>query len=101
MVVLETTNNIFNMSLYDLVVPQSVLAWQRVRVANGLALNGNFWGAYVAYNNSGTYNNQYMVIDLKLFVPKALLQDGDCVFRPIIGSHHRTFDRCGADSWPC
>ena len=33
----QTTNNVFNTDLYDLVRPQSVLAWQRVRVASLLA----------------------------------------------------------------
>lgn len=37
MVVMETTNNVFNHSLYDGVKPQSALSWQRVRVANMLA----------------------------------------------------------------
>ena len=38
LVMLQTTNSLFNQTLYDLVKPQSVLAWQRVRVRLRLAL---------------------------------------------------------------
>ena len=51
---LETTNSIFNMSLYKLVVPQSLFAWQRVRNANLLAHTGPEWGATFSAYNSGT-----------------------------------------------
>lgn len=63
-VVTETSNSIFNMSLYDLVVPQSLFAWQRVRMANLVAVNGSTWGDAFAYANSGTYNNAYGVLTL-------------------------------------
>jgi hypothetical protein len=73
-----------------------VQSWQRVRVANALAKNGAEWGAYLRYNNSGslalcrfdlslfelsfantgTYNNQYMIIDLKVFQAGQQLQPG-------------------------
>jgi hypothetical protein len=56
--VLETTNSIFNMSLYKQVVPQSLLAWHRVRVANLVASTGDEWAQAFASYNSGTYNNQ-------------------------------------------
>lgn len=65
MVLLQTTNNIFDTSLYRLVKPQSLFAWQRVRVANMMANSGQEWSNLIAMYNSGTYNNQYMVVDLK------------------------------------
>ena len=46
---------------------ESLLAWQRVRVANQMAKNGKEWADYSMRENSGTYNNQYMVIDTNLF----------------------------------
>ena len=52
LVMLETTFNIDNMSLYDQVVPQSLLAWQRVRVANMMASTGEQW-----YNTFKMYNS--------------------------------------------
>ena len=39
-------------------------AWQRVRVGCALARSAPEWTAIVGRYNSGTYNNQYMVIDL-------------------------------------
>ncbi|XP_056460799.1 phospholipase B-like 1 [Gadus chalcogrammus] len=59
----QTTNNMFNASLYALVTPKSLLAWQRVRLAHSLARTGQEWAETFATHNSGTYNNQYMVVD--------------------------------------
>ena len=39
----------------------------RVRVANALATDGAAWADVVARHNSGTYNNQYMVVDVGAF----------------------------------
>lgn len=69
MVVLETTNPNYNASSYDLIVPQSVLYWQRVMAANYLAVSGPEWMRVAAQHNSGTYNNMWMVVDYKLFAP--------------------------------
>lgn len=74
LVMIQTTNSILDNSLYDLLSPQTLLAWQRVRVANHLARNGQEWYEAVSYDNSGTYNNQYMIIDTKLFTPGQPLQ---------------------------
>lgn len=68
-VVLQTTNHIFNNSILNTLTPHSAVSWQRVRVANMLATNGSAWADLLARENSGTYNNQYMVVDLKRFVP--------------------------------
>lgn len=76
MVMLQTTNNIFNSSLYDKVTPEALLAWYRVRVANLLANNAQQWGEVMKKYNSGTYNNQYMVMDLKKFHPNVSIDDG-------------------------
>ncbi|XP_047427646.1 phospholipase B-like 1 [Mugil cephalus] len=59
----QTTNNVFNSSLFDLITPKSLLAWQRVRLANSLAHTGEEWAKTFSMYNSGTYNNQYMVLD--------------------------------------
>ncbi|XP_022092665.1 phospholipase B-like 1 isoform X2 [Acanthaster planci] len=74
MLMLQTTNNIFNQTLYKMVKLESLLAWQRVRVANLMAGSGAEWGKLVARYNSGTYNNQYMVVDRKRISGE--LQDG-------------------------
>lgn len=69
MVLLQTTNKIFNGKLFDKVLENThvVLSWQRVRAANLLAESGKEWAHLFARENSGTYNNQYMVIDLNSF----------------------------------
>eukprot|EP01006_Ploeotia_vitrea_P023303 TRINITY_DN55741_c0_g1_i1.p1 TRINITY_DN55741_c0_g1~~TRINITY_DN55741_c0_g1_i1.p1 ORF type:complete len:564 (+),score=254.80 TRINITY_DN55741_c0_g1_i1:37-1728(+) len=71
----QTTNSIINTTLYDLVKPESVMAWYRVRIANALARTGPEWFGYVKQYNSGTYNNQYMVVDYNLFQPGQPLPD--------------------------
>ncbi|XP_074213346.1 phospholipase B-like 1 isoform X2 [Camelus bactrianus] len=65
LVLLQTTNSVYNKTLLKQVVPQSLLAWQRVRVANMMAKDGKQWAEIFSKYNSGTYNNQYMVLDLK------------------------------------
>mmetsp|Transcript_4322 Transcript_4322/g.8677 ORF Transcript_4322/g.8677 Transcript_4322/m.8677 type:complete len:540 (-) Transcript_4322:179-1798(-) len=72
----QTTNNIFNTTLYEKVHPSSLLAWQRVRLANWIASTGKQWGDILATHNSGTYNNQYMVVDYKRFNRGVEVGDG-------------------------
>ena len=61
-----------------------------MRTANALASNGTEWGEYMRYNNSGTYNNQYMVIDLKLFTPGQQLVEGLLTIVEQVGSSYST-----------
>lgn len=75
MVMIQTTNNIFNLTLYKLVKPESLLAWQRVLMANSMARNGKDWAQLVRFKNSGTYNNQYMVLDLRKIKLKSNIED--------------------------
>lgn len=51
----QTTNGIFNKTLYDLATPHALLAWHRVRLANWLATGGVEWAAIVSQYNSGIY----------------------------------------------
>ena len=64
LVVMETTNSNFNDSLYDLLKPESLLTWVRVMVANRLASSGEEWIEIFKKENSGTYNNQFQILDL-------------------------------------
>jgi len=73
---LQTTNGIINQTIYDKVHPDSLFAWQRVRLANSMAHSGKEWAKLVSLHNSGTYNNQYMVIDYNLFEPGKPLKPG-------------------------
>ena len=47
----------------------SVLEGVRATVANRLATTGEQWTELFRKRNSGTYNNQWMVVDYKLFKP--------------------------------
>ncbi|CAO2607007.1 Phospholipase B-like 1, partial [Lemmus lemmus] len=76
LVLLQTTNSVYNKTLLKLVVPESLLAWQRVRVANMMANGGKDWAEIFSKHNSGTYNNQYMVLDLKKVTIKKSLGKG-------------------------
>jgi hypothetical protein len=69
LMVIETTNNIANMTLYDQVVYQSVPTFVRTVVANRMANSGALWATVYSENNSGTYNNQWMIVDTKQFTP--------------------------------
>ena len=53
MMMLQTTNEISDHSIYKYSIPQSLLSWHRVRLANWLASNGKEWSEYVAEYNSG------------------------------------------------
>lgn len=68
--VLETTINNFNEELYSKVVPQSLFTWIRAVHATWTTNNGKDWTETFIRYNSGTYNNQYLVVDSKKFVPK-------------------------------
>lgn len=67
--IMETTHGVFNSDLYALVTPKSVLCWLRSKVANFLGEDGMSWAATFSKYNSGTYNDQWMIIDTKRFVP--------------------------------
>lgn len=56
LMMLQTTNAVFDHSIYSRVTHDALLAWQRVRIANWLATNGKDWSDYVSQYNSGVYN---------------------------------------------
>ncbi|XP_044034726.1 phospholipase B-like 1 isoform X1 [Siniperca chuatsi] len=60
----QTSISVFNVSLFSQLSPHSLLAWQRVRLANSLAHSGEEWAHIFSKYNSGTYNSQYMLVDL-------------------------------------
>lgn len=47
--------------------------WIRAKVANELAMDGVGWCKIFSRYNSGTYNNQWVIVDYKRFRPKAEL----------------------------
>ncbi|XP_047616478.1 putative phospholipase B-like 2 isoform X1 [Phacochoerus africanus] len=70
LVTLETTIGNKNPALWKYVQPKGcVLEWVRNIVANRLALDGDSWADIFKRFNSGTYNNQWMIVDYKAFFP--------------------------------
>ena len=68
LIVMETTLSVFNLSLYDNVKPKSLLTWVRAIRAMWTTDNGNDWTSAIMAHNSGTLNNQYLVLDTKKWV---------------------------------
>jgi len=54
---LETTNGILDMKIYDKMTQYALYGWQRIRVANHASDDGKTWAYYYGEHNSGTYNN--------------------------------------------
>lgn len=69
MAMVQTSLNVLNTTIYDELTPKSLMAWQRVRLANTLGRDAAEWASVFGEDNSGTYNNQYIVIDLNKYVP--------------------------------
>jgi hypothetical protein len=65
--VIETSIDVFNMAAIQSIVPESLLSWVRVRVANELSASGEEWARNFETHFSGTYSNQWMVQDLLRF----------------------------------
>jgi len=70
LIVMETTNDVMNQSLFvEYTTTQTVPYWVRVIVANRMADTGDDWFQFFQLYNSGTYNNQYIIVDNKQFTP--------------------------------
>lgn len=91
---METTNGIYNHDLYNpqTINPQTALSWQRAAIATGFAMNGSDWVTLFRQHNSGTYNNQWMVLDTAHFVPGSALPDAGLLWiaEQIPGKVHAT-----------
>lgn len=55
---------------------RSLLAWQRVRIASAIAGTGEEWWSTFKTAASGTYVNQYMVVNFNKFSPGKALPPG-------------------------
>jgi hypothetical protein len=65
LVVMETTNNVYDYSLYDRLKTSTLVSWIRAITANYMATSPHHWHEVFKLYNSGTYNNQWMVTDMK------------------------------------
>ena len=60
---IETTNVLYNDSLYSFINPNSLFASDRAMICNRISNSSKEWAEnYIKYN-SGTYNNQFMILD--------------------------------------
>eukprot|EP01012_Entosiphon_sulcatum_P008784 TRINITY_DN14827_c0_g1_i2.p1 TRINITY_DN14827_c0_g1~~TRINITY_DN14827_c0_g1_i2.p1 ORF type:complete len:344 (-),score=51.98 TRINITY_DN14827_c0_g1_i2:3-1034(-) len=76
LVTIETTIQNLNPLLAKKITPNNVLYWLRIFAANRLATSPEHWTQIFAMYNSGTYNNQWMVINVTAFVPNQPLPTG-------------------------
>jgi hypothetical protein len=74
--VMETSLEIYDPSLYDFITPSSLFSWVRVRSANLMARDGKEWSRRFSFDHSGTYANQWMVLDFDKFSPSRPVSDG-------------------------
>ena len=67
LVVLETSIENYNSSLWSAYIKPNGIIFEFIRntVANRMASNGEEWVVFYSKLNSGTYNNQFMVVDYK------------------------------------
>lgn len=76
LVTMETTIGNSNSDLWKYVTPVgSILEWMRCLAANRIASQGELWTKIFIKFNSGTYNNQWMVVDYKVFESQKPLKD--------------------------
>lgn len=87
--VIETTNSLYNVSMLHLIEPTTVLSYMRAVTSHKTATDGYNWAVQFSKYQSGTYINQWMIADLKLFVkgsqPKARFFT---VFEEVPGTVH-------------
>jgi len=75
--VMETTIINYNHDLWKNVsTTNSIFTSVRTMVANRLANDGEEWTKIFSKYNSGTYNNQWMVLNYNLFEPMKPINDG-------------------------
>jgi hypothetical protein len=74
--IIETTISNNNPDLFHNIIPISVPEWMRVVVANRLSNSGQEWVNKFFLFNDGTYNNEWMITDYKLFTPGTLPKPG-------------------------
>ncbi|KAJ1366547.1 hypothetical protein KIN20_027228 [Parelaphostrongylus tenuis] len=80
---LETTISVFNKALYSdtFIKPEGqVHCWIRSTISNYLSKTAKEWVKLFSRYNSGTYNNQWTIVDYKKFKPGEELPDKDMLW---------------------
>ena len=63
LIAIETTNSFYNDSLYSNIFPNSLFTCERAMICNRISNSSKEWAENFAKYNSGTYNNQFMILD--------------------------------------
>lgn len=72
---METSLDVFDQKLLASIKPNTVLSWFRSRLASQLARDAIQWANVFGQFHSGTYTNQWMIIDMMKFIPNNKPQD--------------------------
>ncbi|GMT20245.1 hypothetical protein PFISCL1PPCAC_11542 [Pristionchus fissidentatus] len=67
--IFETTISNYNKHIMKHTKPSTVLCWVRSQLATRLASSAEEWAVTFARHNSGTYNNQWVIVDYKKIRP--------------------------------
>ncbi|KAL7719857.1 Phospholipase B-like [Entamoeba marina] len=65
--IIETTFSNFNTSLYEYVKPTTLLDWIRITISVRMATTGQEFKDIFEKYNSGTYNNQWVIVNYNIF----------------------------------
>jgi hypothetical protein len=96
LMIAETTNNVYDYSLYDLIHPSSLVSWIRAISANYMATDALSWHEIFKQYNSGTYNNQWVVTDSRLYKPGATVVPPNSI---VVGSQLPGYYEYADVSW--
>ena len=69
LIIASTSLHIVNPDIYRTLPPSVLLSWQRVRAATLLARDGRDWARLFSEDNSGTYNNEFLILTPSSFAP--------------------------------
>eukprot|EP00756_Hemistasia_phaeocysticola_P054117 Hpha_TRINITY_DN30061_c0_g1::TRINITY_DN30061_c0_g1_i1::g.21511::m.21511 len=67
---LETSTDIYKLSCYAGLPSDRLLYWPRAMLANSRADTVESWAEYFAFENGGTYNGEWIVVDSKKYQEK-------------------------------
>lgn len=88
LIAMETSILIYNNSLYDLIVPESVPYFIRVTVANWMAKDGRSWIDLFEKYDSGTHVAQWIIVDTN----KKNYENETIMLLDSIMGQHESFD---------
>ena len=87
LIAIETTNSMYNDSLYSEINPNTLFTCERAMICNRISNSSKEWAENFAKYNSGTYNNQFMILDKNKvnLVNKSIEQDAFYIVETLPG----------------